>query len=95
MNCTFSEDSVTTEAVAVDHLELNKDDMTFKAPGENYVLSVTNLPAGTEVSWRSLDETICTVDAKGHVVAVGAGTTRVVVSYGSLTAECWVRCRFE
>lgn len=95
VNCTFSEDSVTTEAVAVDHLELNKDDMTFKAPGENYVLSVTNLPAGTEVSWRSLDETICTVDAKGHVVAVGAGTTRVVVSYGSLTAECWVRCRFE
>ena len=95
VNCTFSEDSVTTEAVAVDHLELNKDDMTFKAPGENYVLSVTNLPAGTEVSWRSLDETICTVDAKGHVVAVGPGTTRVVASYGSLTAECWVRCRFE
>ena len=95
VNCSFSEDSVTTEAVVVDHLELIKDDMTFKAPGENYVLSVTNLPAGTAVSWRSLDESICTVDEKGHVVAVGAGTTRVVASYGSLTAECWVRCRFE
>ena len=95
VTCTFSEDSVTTEAVVVDHLELIKDDMTFKAPGENYVLSVTNLPAGTAVSWRSLDESICTVDEKGHVVAIGAGTTRVVASYGSLTAECWVRCRFE
>ena len=93
--CTFDEASTTTEAVVVDHLELIKDDMTFKAPGENYVLSVTNLPAGTEVSWRSLDESICTVDEKGHVVAVGAGTTRVIASYGSLTAECWVRCRFE
>ena len=69
--------------------------MTFFAAGENYVLSVTNVPAGTTVEWRSLDESIATVDANGHVKAVGPGTTRVIATVGNLSAECWVRCRFE
>ena len=59
------------------------------------MLSVTNVPAGTPVEWKSLDESICTVDAGGHVTAVGPGTTRVIATVGNLSAECWVRCRFE
>ena len=95
VRCGSGEDSTTTEAVAVTELQLIKDDMTFFAAGENYVLSVTNLPAGTPVEWRSLDESIATVDSNGHVTAVGPGTTRVIATVGELSAECWVRCRFE
>ena len=95
VKCEFAEDDTTTEAVAITELVLIKDDMTFFAAGENYVLSVTNLPAGTTVQWRSLDESIATVDAGGHVTAVAPGTTRVIATVGDLSAECWVRCRVE
>jgi len=95
VSCDFADDSGATTALGVDELILVKDDMTFFAAGENYVLSVTNVPAGTPVSWRSLDESICTVDAGGHVVAVGPGTTRVIATVGELTADCWVRCNFK
>jgi hypothetical protein len=59
------------------------------------VLSVTNVPIGTPVSWRSLGEAVCTVDAGGHVVAVGSGTTRVYATVGEKETFCWVRCKFE
>lgn len=95
VKCEFAAESGNSSTVAVEELTLIKDDMTFFAPGENYVLSVTNVPAGTAVSWRSLDESVCTVDEKGHVVAVGEGTTRVFATVGELEAFCWVRCRFE
>lgn len=95
VKCEFAENDTTTEAVEITELVLIKDDMTFYAIGENYVLSVTNVPAGTPVEWRSLDESVATVDSRGHVTAVGPGTTRVVATVGSLSAECWVRCRFE
>ena len=85
----------STPAVEVTELELNKNDMTFFAVGENYVLSVINVPAGTPVTWESLDESICTVDAGGHVVAVGPGTTRVFATVGDLETYCWVRCKLE
>lgn len=94
--CTFEAPAQAGNAsVEVDHLELVKDDMSFFNAGEGYVLSVTNIPAGTPVSWSSNDETIATVDQGGHVVAVGPGTTKVVAKVGDLTAECWVRCKFE
>lgn len=94
--CDFAEDPNEGQLpVDVESLTLVKDDMTFFAAGENYVLSVTNIPAGTPVEWKSLDESICTVDANGHVVAVGEGTTRVIATVGELSAECWVRCKFK
>ena len=94
--CDFEADSNSGNAsVEVDSLTLIKDDMTFFAAGENYVLSVTNVPVGTSVEWKSLDENICTVDAGGHVVAVGPGTTQVIATVGNLKAGCWVRCKFE
>ena len=93
--CSLSEDTTAATEVSVDALTLNKNDITFFASGENYVLSVTNIPIGTPVRWESLDESICTVDAGGHVVAVGEGTTRVFAYVGDLETFCWVRCRFE
>lgn len=96
VSCELTEEPVSTAApLNVTELELVKDDMTFNAAGENFVLSVTNIPVGTPVEWKSLDEEVCTVDAGGHVVAVGPGTTRVFATVGDLEAFCWVRCRFE
>lgn len=94
--CDFEADPNSENAsVNVDSLTLIKDDMTFFAAGENYVLSVTNVPVGTPVEWKSLDESICTVDAGGHVVAVGPGTTQVIATVGNLKVGCWVRCKFK
>lgn len=96
VTCDFAEASDAGQTtVNVDSLILVKEDMTFFASGENYVLSVTNIPAGTPVEWRSLDESVCTVDAAGHVTAVGEGTTRVIATVGEHSAECWVRCKFK
>ena len=95
VSCEFEDNGPSSVPIEVTELTLVKDDMTFKAAGENFVLSVTNVPAGTPVEWKSLDESICTVDAGGHVTAVGPGTTRVIATVGNLSAECWVRCRFE
>lgn len=94
--CDFEADPNSGNvSVNVTELTLIKDDMTFFAAGENYVLSVTNVPVGTPVEWKSLDENVCTVDAGGHVVAVGPGTTQVIATVGELKAGCWVRCKFE
>lgn len=94
--CDFSAaENTTEETVDVDELELNNTDMTFFNPNEHYDLAVTNVPIGTKVHWKSLDESVAVVDDTGRVVAVGEGTTRVVASIGSLSAECWVRCRFQ
>ena len=93
--CEFEEVSDQTDSVKVDHLSLNKDDMTFFSAGESYVLTVTNVPAGTHVTWKTMDEAVATVDENGRVEAVGAGTTRVLAIVDDLQAECWVRCRFE
>ena len=93
--CDFEDASDQTDPVKVDHLALNKDDMTFFSAGESYVLTVTNVPAGTRVEWKSMDEAVATVDENGHVEAVGGGTTRVIAVVDGLQAECWVRCRFE
>ena len=99
VSCTFPEPTAPTLPADVTELVLIKDDMTFKAPGENYLLSVTNVPAGTPVEWESKDESIATVDENGRVVAVGLGTTRVYATVHSsgrtLETFCWVRCVFE
>ena len=93
--CDFAAPTAPTLPPDVTELVLERDDISFFAPGENYMLSITNIPLGTQVQWKSLDENVCTVDAGGHVVAVGQGTTRVVATVDNLTVECIVRCPFE
>ena len=94
--CDFTEAESTTEpSLDVTELELNNSDMTFFNPNEHYDLAVTNVPIGTKVGWKSLDESVAVVDDTGRVVAVGNGTTRVIATIGDLSAECWVRCNFQ
>lgn len=93
--CDFAAPTAPTLSPDITELVLDNDDMSFFHEGESYTLTVTNIPAGTPVQWRSLDESVATVDAGGHVVAVGVGTTRVIATVGKLSAECWVRCPFE
>lgn len=95
--CDFEADpdAEPSEAV-VDELELNyKDkDMTFFHAGEFTTLTIVNIPAGTHVEWKSLDETVATIDENGRVEAVSNGTTKVIGTVGDKTVECWVRCHF-
>ena len=93
--CEFEDVSDTADTSTIDHLVLNKDDMTFFNAGETYALRITNVPGEAEIEWKTLDETIATVDENGYVTAVGPGTTRIIATVDGLTAECWVRCRFE
>lgn len=96
VSCSFDTSSATGQvSVDVKELILIKDDMKFFSAGENYTLTVTNIPVGTPVMWESQDESVCTVDASGHVSAVGNGTTNVIATVGSLKAKCIVRCEFR
>ena len=48
----------------------------------------------TQVSWRSGNSDIVTVDARGRITGVGAGTTVVMVRRGALSALATVTVRF-
>ncbi len=76
-------------------LELFMEDMTFFEAGESFVQTVKNIPVGTTVVWSSLDETVATVDATGHIKAVGPGETKVIAAVGDKTGSCIVRCKFK
>ncbi|NTL52051.1 Ig domain-containing protein [Enterococcus faecium] len=71
---------------------LNKTTLSL-AVGANETLVATVLPANTtnkNVAWSAVDSTIATVDTKGKVVAVKAGTTKITVKTvdGNKSAEC-------
>ena len=86
----------STESTSVEGgLKLKVDDITFFEAKESTVLIVENVPAGTTVTWSSADESIATVDAEGHVTAVGKGTTTVTATVGEQSAQCVVRCNFR
>lgn len=93
--CDFAAPTDPTLPPDITELVLVKSDMTFFNEGEFYTLSVTNVPAGTPVEWKSLDESVATVDEGGRVVAVGNGTTQIYATVGNLETYCWVRCRFD
>ncbi|MCG4305767.1 Ig-like domain-containing protein [Enterococcus lactis] len=71
---------------------MNKTTLSL-AVGANETLVATVLPANTtnkNVAWSAVDSTIATVDTKGKVVAVKAGTTKITVKTvdGNESAEC-------
>ena len=47
-----------------------------------------------KVTFKSLDESVVTVSDAGLITAVGKGQTTVVVTCGSVQAECLVHCSF-
>lgn len=96
ISCNWEEAPETTEPIELPEgdLELENPDMSFFAKGESYVQTVNGLAPGTPVIWGSEDESIATVDAGGHITAVGPGVTRVFATVGNSTGYCWVRCNF-
>jgi hypothetical protein len=46
-----------------------------------------------EVTWSSEHPHIATVDEKGNVTAVKAGTTAIIAKYGDQEVQCIVRCK--
>ena len=63
--------------------------------GESVPLSARTFPTdvAAEVTWTSNDTSVCTVDSDGVVTGAGTGSTTVVASCGSYSAECLVVVR--
>ncbi|MGX7191587.1 Ig-like domain-containing protein [Enterococcus lactis] len=78
--------------ISPESVALNKTTLSLVV-GANETLVATVLPANTtnkNVAWSAVDSTIATVDTKGKVVAVKAGTTKITVKTvdGNKSAEC-------
>lgn len=82
-----------TEAPAEPQLTVSHTDVTFKAAGSSFQLSVE----GTEetVTFTSADETIAAVAEDGTVTAVAPGTTKITAAVGDVTFECIIRCNWK
>ena len=96
VTCDFAYVGAETSEEEPAELALNKDDLTFLNPGEQYTLSVTGAPEGARIAWQSSDESIVTVSENGVLTAKGKGTTTVKATVdGSSDLTCIVRCNFE
>ena len=76
-------------------LEMNKQDISLYQVGETFQLSVTGVPEGTTVEWRTSEEQIATVDQNGLVTAVAPGIASVFAYCGEDYVKCTIRCKFE
>lgn len=79
-NCTISHADVT---------------MTIKGEYFRLTLRDSKNERVSGVSWKSADESVCTVNEKGDVTAVGSGTTTVSTVYGGTSYQCIVRCNLD
>lgn len=62
-------------------------ELTFNGPNQGaYNVKINGLD-NTEVKWSSEDESIATVNEKGHIFNHGKGTTYIVVQYGDQTVK--------
>lgn len=80
--------NVTIPATGV---SLNKTSLEL-VEGNTETLFATVTPTGTtdNVSWKSDDEKIATVDENGKVTAVDVGTTIITATTGNVSATCTV-----
>lgn len=88
-------DSVAETAAAEDpNCKISHSDVTMTVNGEYFKLFLKD-SGGKKVSnitWKTSDSNVCTVDASGNVKAVGRGTATVSTIYGGSTYQCIVRC---
>lgn len=80
---------IHVESISLDETELNM------LTGDRATLSATVLPDNAKnksVTWSSSDESVATVNNRGRVTAVGAGTATITATTvdGGLTATCTV-----
>ena len=78
-------------------ITISHTDVTFRAAGSNFSLTVSPLPTNAKVAYASADETIASVSEDGTVTAVGPGTTTVAakITLTDGTEEelsCIIRC---
>ncbi|RDU47600.1 hypothetical protein DWU89_18705 [Parabacteroides acidifaciens] len=88
----------TTTTVSVESVSLDKAELTLPRLG-TYTLKATVNPSDASnknVTWKSSDDKIATVDANGKVtaVAVGKATITVTTEDGGKTATCEVTVDF-
>ncbi len=69
-------------------IKLDKETLNMEV-GDSQVLTATVVPAGTAVTWTSLNPAFATVD-NGIVTAVAEGSTIIIASAGSARAQCQV-----
>lgn len=67
---------------------------TFTAAGDTFMLSVTKIPTNTTETLRfeSSDPNVATVNDKGVVTAVSAGTATISVYCGDQLVQCIITC---
>ena len=80
---------IHVESISLDETELNM------LTGDRVTLSATVLPDNAKnksVTWNSSNESVATVNNRGKVIAVGAGTATITATTvdGGLTATCTV-----
>ncbi len=81
-------------SAAVEKIEFKEGaDYVFRlGVGERGMLETLITPANTlaDVTWSSSKETVATVDGKGEVTGVSAGTATITCTAGSVSASCEV-----
>lgn len=75
--------------------ELNKTDMTFFSPGEQFTLVVLNLAEDQTATFESADPQVASVSSTGVVTAMGSGTTTVTATAAGQSFSCIVRCNLD
>lgn len=81
-----------TEPLKKVKLGVKTSDLTFRAYNQQVTINLTCDLKNTEVTWRSENEKIATVDEKGIITRVGKGTTHVIGTYGDQEVKIIVRC---
>ena len=86
----------TVAEILCTDLTLDTDSVLFEQVGVAKLLDVKVTPENTTdtVTYRSEDEAIATVSDKGKITAVSEGTTKIVITCGSVTKECVVTIQF-
>jgi uncharacterized protein YjdB len=75
-------------------ISLSESDVRLFESDKNYTLSVITKPTGASLknptNWSSSNTNVATVDNFGKVKIIAAGTTKITVTSGTLTAEATV-----
>jgi len=76
-------------------LEINGNtDVTFKGKNLTFTFKLKNGLKNEDVTWRSENEAVCTIDETGTLKTTGRGTTNVVVRYGDQEVIIVVRVKY-
>ena len=86
--CTVT---VTDIAIPATNIALDAYDKTMSV-GDKAKLTATVTPADStdKVVWTSSNEKVAAVDENGNVTALAAGTTKILATAGTVSAECTV-----